>query len=338
VSWHPGSGCLFGDCCRVVKGSSALNADTQGSGGDVDGNRHPVHVPVLLQQTLTILDLRSGLVVVDGTVGAGGHATGIAAAVGPDGHVVGLDRDREILAQAQEALAQAGGSGAAAGFSLHHSPHAGLREVLAGIGQSCCDRVLLDIGVSSLQLDRPERGFSFMADGPLDMRMDATAKLTAERWLHEVSEQDLADTLYHFGEERHSRRIARRIVGERRRCRITRTRQLAELVVAAMPAPARRGRIHAATRTFQAIRMAVNDELGALERGMQAAFDCLRPGGRLAVISFHSVEDRVVKRFLRDRFDVVTKKPITATPAEARDNPRARSAKLRCGIKPEVAA
>lgn len=295
-----------------------------------------MHVPVLLEQTLTVLDLRSGLVVVDGTVGAGGHATGIAAAIGSDGHVVGLDRDREILAVAQEALASAGDSCAAAGFSLHHSPHAGLREVLAELGQPCCDRVLLDIGVSSLQLDRPERGFSFMADGPLDMRMDATATLTAERWLHEVPEQQLADTLYQLGEERHSRRIARRIVGERRRRRITRTSQLAELVVAAMPAPARRGRIHAATRTFQAIRMAVNDELGALERGMEAAFDCLRPGGRLAVIAFHSVEDRVVKRFLRDRFEVVTKKPITATPVEARENPRARSAKLRCGVKPEV--
>jgi len=297
-----------------------------------------VHLPVLFEQTLTILDLRSGLVVVDGTVGAGGHATGIAKAIGPDGYVVGLDRDREILAVAQEALAAAKDTGAAASFSLHHSPHANLREVLAGIGQSCCDRVLLDIGVSSLQLDRPERGFSFMADGPLDMRMDATAKVTAEQWLHKVPEQQLADTLYQLGEERHSRRIARRIVEERRRRRITRTSQLAELVVSAMPAPARKGRIHAATRTFQAIRMAVNDELGALERGMQAAVDCLRPGGRLAVISFHSIEDRVVKHFVREHLDVVTKKPITATPAEARQNPRARSAKLRCGIKPEVQA
>lgn len=305
-----------------------------GGGGERRGGPS-VHVPVLLESTLTILDLCSGLVVVDGTVGAGGHATGIAEAIGPDGHVVGLDRDKEILAVAQEALAKAKDSGAGAGFSLHHSPHANLREVLAGIGQSCCDRVLLDIGVSSLQLDRPERGFSFMADGPLDMRMDATATLTAERWLHKVPEQQLADTLYELGEERHSRRIARRIVEERRRRPITRTGQLADLVVSAMPAPARKGRIHAATRTFQAVRMAVNDELGALERGMRAAVDCLRPGGRLAVISFHSVEDRVVKRFVRDHLKVVTKKPITATPVEARENPRARSAKLRCGIKQE---
>ena len=147
--------------------------------------------------------------------------------------------------------------------------------------------------------------------------------------------QQLADTLYELGEERHSRRIARRIVEERRRRRITRTSQLAELVVSAMPAPARKGRIHAATRTFQAVRMAVNDEVGALEGGMRAAVDCLRPGGRLVVISFHSVEDRVVKRFVREHLEVVTKKPITATPAEARQNPRARSAKLRCGIKQE---
>ena len=313
-----------------------MNVGTQGSGGDAYGDRHSVHVPVLLEQTLTILDLRSGLVVVDGTVGGGGHATGIAAAIGPDGHVVGLDRDREILAVAQAALAEAKAAGAAAGFSLHHSPHAGLREVLAGLGQPCCDRVLLDIGVSSLQLDRPERGFSFMADGPLDMRMDAAAKLTAEQWLHKVSERELADTLYELGGERHSRRIARRVVEERRRRRISRTQHLSDLVVSALPAPARKGRIHAATRPFQAVRMAVNDELGELERGMQAAVDCLRPGGRLVVISFHSVEDRVVKRFVKEHLDVVTKKPITATPAEARSNPRARSAKLRCGAKREV--
>ena len=176
-----------------------------------------------------------------------------------------------------------------------------------------------------------------MADGPLDMRMDAAAKLTAEQWLHRVPEQQLADTLYQLGDERHSRRIARRIVELRRRTRITRTSQLAELVVAALPAAARKGRIHAATRTFQAIRMAVNDELSELERGLQAAVHSLRPGGRLAVISFHSIEDRVVKHFLREHLDVVTKKPVTATPAEAQANPRARSAKLRCARKPAIA-
>lgn len=317
-----------------------MNADTHASGNDGEshGNRPPLHLPVLLQQTLQVLELRSGLVVVDGTVGAGGHAIEMSQAIGPDGLVFGLDRDKEILVAAQEALADAKEARAGASFSLHHSTHANMREVLLGAGQPQCDRVLLDLGVSSLQLDRPDRGFSFMADGPLDMRMDADAPLTAAQWLANVSEVDLADTLYKLGEERFSRRIARRIVEERRRTRIQRTSQLVQLVVSALPAAKRHGRIHAATRTFQAIRMAVNDELGELERGLQAAVDSLAPGGRIAVISFHSIEDRVVKHFLRAHLDVVTKKPLIATPAEAQQNPRARSAKLRCAKKPEVAA
>jgi len=177
-----------------------------------------------------------------------------------------------------------------------------------------------------------------MADGPLDMRMDADAPLTAAQWLARVSEQELADTLFHLGEERFSRRIARRIVEERRRTKIQRTSQLSELVVSALPAGARHGRIHAATRTFQAVRMAVNDEMGELERGLNAARESLKPGGRLAVITFHSIEDRFVKHWMKANLDVVTKKPIAATPLEARQNPRSRSAKLRCAVKPEVAA
>lgn len=313
-------------------------ADEQGNSGDVHGERQPVHEPVLLSQTLQVLELQAGLVVVDGTVGAAGHAVEIAKAIGPSGHLVGLDRDEEILAVAQVALAEARATGSAAQFSLHHSPHARLREVLAEVGQPRCDRVLLDLGVSSLQLDRPERGFSFMADGPLDMRMDAAAPETAADWIASVGERQLADTIYQLGEERHSRRIARRIVEARRRTPIVRTGQLADLVVQALPPAARHGRIHPATRTFQAIRMAVNDELGELERGLQAALDSLVPGGRLAVISFHSLEDRVVKHFLRQHGQVVTKKPIVATPVETRRNPRSRSAKLRCAIKVEVAA
>lgn len=317
-----------------------MSASTNASGNDGEshGNRPPLHLPVLLQSVLAILELRSGLVVVDGTVGAGGHATEMSKAIGPDGVVVGLDRDREILVAAQAALTNVKDAGAGASFSLHHSPHANLCEVLLGIGQSQCDRVLLDLGVSSLQLDRPERGFSFMADGPLDMRMDANAPLTAAEWLARVPETELADTLYQLGEERHSRRIARRIVEERRRTKIQRTSQLSQLVVSALPGGARHGRIHAATRSFQAIRMAVNDEMGELERGLEAANKALRPGGRLAVISFHSIEDRFVKHWLKANMDVVTKKPITATPAEARQNPRARSAKLRCAVKSEVSA
>jgi 16S rRNA (cytosine1402-N4)-methyltransferase len=295
-----------------------------------------VHVPVLLRETLAILELWEGLVVVDGTVGAGGHARAILPAIGPTGMLIGLDRDSEILVPARAAL-EAEAAGAGIRFSLHHLSYSDMASALRANGQACCDRVLLDLGVSSMQLDRPERGFSFMADGPLDMRMDQQDDRTAAAWLANVGERELADVLYRYGGERHSRRIARRIVEHRKRGRIVRTSQLAEIVASAMPGPARGGRIHPATRTFQAIRIMLNDELGELERGLEAAVRCLRPGGRLAVISFHSAEDRIVKHFLRERCDVVTKKPIEATPGEVRENPRARSAKLRCGIVREAA-
>ena len=312
---------------------------TKGSSEDGSGSRQPVHRPVLLRETMAMLELREGLVVVDGTVGAGGHARAIVQAIGSSGVLVGLDRDSEILVTARAALsAEAEAGRAGARVSLHHLPFTSMREALAAAGQSRCDRVLLDLGVSSWQLDRPERGFSFMADGPLDMRMDASSPTTAAQWLASVAEADLADAIFRLGEERYSRRIARHLVEQRRRTPILRTGQLASLVMAAMPPAARRGRIHPATRTFQAIRMVVNDGLGQLERGLAAAVDCLEPGGRLCVISFHSLEDRVVKHFLRAHCDVVTKKPIEASADEVRGNPRARSAKLRCGIRREEAA
>lgn len=316
------------------------DGDSKLGGEDGDGSRQPVHRPVLLGEVLAVLELRAGLTVVDGTVGAGGHARAIVQSIGPDGVLVGLDRDSEILATARATLSVGTGKAAGAGarVSLHHLPHSRMHEALAAIGQSRCDRVLLDLGVSSLQLDRPERGFSFMADGPLDMRMDADAPVSAADWLATVDEQELADTLFQLGDERYSRRIARKLVEVRRRTPIVRTSQLAALVVDALPGAARGGRIHPATRTFQAIRMHVNDELGELARGLQAAHDCLRPGGRLAVISFHSHEDRAVKHFLRANFDVLTKKPIEATLAEVQDNPRSRSAKLRCAVRREDVA
>lgn len=316
-----------------------MNERDTGDGADGAGHRQPLHRPVLLREVSACLALCDGLVVVDGTVGAGGHARAIVSAIAPDGLLVGLDRDSEILAAARARLAQGvDGGRAEARVSLHHLPFSRLGEALAAVGQDRCDRVLLDLGVSSLQLDRPDRGFSFMADGPLDMRMDASQPTTAADWLAAVGETELADTLFQLGDERHSRRIARHLCAIRRRTPIVRTGQLAQLVVEALPAPARRGRIHPATRTFQAIRMAVNDELGELRRGLEAAHAALRPGGRLCVISFHSHEDRLVKHFLRAHFDVVTKKPIEATPDEVRDNPRARSAKLRCGVRREEAA
>ncbi|GAB4149590.1 MAG: 16S rRNA (cytosine(1402)-N(4))-methyltransferase RsmH [Planctomycetota bacterium] len=296
-----------------------------------DGNRHSVHVPVLKAETLDLLDLRPGMVVVDGTVGAGGHALAIAEAIGPDGVVLGLDRDSEILARAREFVC-----GAQARIELFHLVSSEMEKALSAAGQDGCDAVLLDLGVSSLQLDMPERGFSFMADGPLDMRMDALSGPTAADWLASVPEPDLARILFEYGGERHARRIARAIVEARKRAPILRTSQLAEIVVRAVPPPARRGRIHAATRTFQAVRIAVNDELGELDRTLDAARRCLRPGGRLCAISFHSAEDRKVKRFLKSSMRIVTRKPVTASREEIAANPRARSAKLRCGAKEAV--
>lgn len=311
------------------------DSSTDGGSSGSAGSRQPVHVPVLLRETVAVLELWEGLVVVDGTVGAGGHAKAIVSAIGPSGMLVGLDRDSEILVPARAAL-ESEAAGAGARFSLHHLSYSSMRKALQANGQACCDRVLLDLGVSSMQIDRPERGFSFMADGPLDMRMDQLGKKTAADWITTVGERELADVLFRYGDERHSRRIARRIVEHRKRGRIVRTSQLADIIASAMPGPVARRGIHPATRSFQAIRMALNDELGQLERGLEAAIECLRPGGRIAVISFHSVEDRIAKHFLREHCDVVTKKPITATPGEVRANPRARSAKLRCAIAREA--
>lgn len=303
-----------------------------------DGPRQPVHEPVLLAETLAALDLEPGLRVVDGTVGAGGHAIEIARRLGAGGLVLGLDRDSEILAHARAALAEAAGTGGLARVSLHHLPCSRMQEALAAAGQEACDRVLLDLGVSSLQLDKAERGFSFMADGPLDMRMDRTAAVTAADWLREAREEEIAAALWTLGGERHARRIARAIAAGRRRAPLLRTGQLAELVVRALPAPARRQRIHAATRTFQAVRMVVNDELGELRRSLEAAHRCLVPGGRLCVLAFHSAEDRIVKQFLREHFEPVTRKPVGPGEAERRRNPRSRSARLRCGRRPATGA
>jgi 16S rRNA (cytosine1402-N4)-methyltransferase len=284
------------------------------------------------------MDLHPGLVVVDGTIGAGGHAGVIAETIGAGGRLIGLDRDPEILARARESLERlAGDARARAGIHLHRARFSELEEVLAREGLAACDRVLLDLGVSSWQLDQAARGFSFHLDGPLDMRMDPDSSLTAAGWLARVPEAELADALWRYGEERYSRRIARAIVAARQRAPLVRTLQLADLIVQAMPGPARRQRIHPATRSFQAIRIVVNDELGQLSAGLEAAWRVLVAGGRLVVLSFHSLEDRIVKQFLRERMLLPHRKPIVPTAGEIADNPRARSAKLRTGIKPAAA-
>jgi 16S rRNA (cytosine1402-N4)-methyltransferase len=288
----------------------------------------PRHVPVLPAAVVQLLDPRPGEVFVDATVGAGGHTRLLAEAVGPAGRVIGLDRDAAMLEQARPWLA-------GLPVTLTHANFDELREMLDGLGLATVDGVLADLGVCSDQLDAAERGFSFARPGPLDMRLDRGQGEPASILLRRLNERELADLIWRFGEERFSRRIARRIVEERRARPIETTEQLAELVRRCVPRPpraaGRRAPIDPATRVFQALRIAVNDELGALDRLLAALPGCVRPGGRAAVISFHSLEDRAVKQAFRnkDLWEVITRKPVQAGEAETANNPRARSAKLR---------
>lgn len=301
-----------------------------------------MHIPVLVREVLATLNPQPGQWFIDGTVGAGGHARAILEATAPDGRLLGLDADPDALEVARRNLEAYGDR-----VCLVHANFVDLAKEAHRHGFSQVHGVLLDLGVSSLQLELPERGFSFQVEGPLDMRYDPRLTVTAYTLLHELSEEELAELLYRFGEERRSRVIARAI---KQAWPITTTTQLAEVVTRAVGG--RRGaRLHPATRTFQALRIAVNHELDALVRALPAAVDLLAPGGRLAVISFHSLEDRIVKRFFaqeakdcicssipypahctcghRATLRLVTPKPITASSEEVKMNPRARSAKLR---------
>ncbi len=279
---------------------------------------------------------------IDGTVGAGGHASAMMEKAGAGGKLLGIDRDAAALARTAEKLSKWG-----SGCVLEQGDFADMMAMAERHDLKDVDGVLLDLGMSSDQVDSPERGFSFLQDGPLDMRMDRSQELTAAKLVNETGEQALADLLWRLGEETASRRIAKRICEERVRRPIETTAQLAEIVSGTMGG--RRGRIHPATRTFQALRMAVNSELESLERGLDAALNLVAPGGRVAVISFHSLEDRVVKRkfaghagrweslpaggrhWVGERPAVrrITRKPVTALNEELTENPRARSAKLR---------
>jgi 16S rRNA (cytosine1402-N4)-methyltransferase len=280
------------------------------------------HVPVLPAEVLHWLDPRPGQTIVDCTVGAGGHARLIAERLGPTGRLIGLDQDPAMLDLARPRLA-------GLPVTLVHAAFDQLADVLRDAGV-VADGVLADLGISSDQLDDPNRGLSFQYDAPLDMRMDPTRGETAADLLRRLPERDLADLIYQFGEERFSRRIARRVVEVRDREPIEMTGRLAELVRRCVPRAKGHG-IDPATRTFQALRIAVNDELGALDRLLAQLPTCVKPGGRAVVISFHSLEDRRVKQAFRDRgvWQVLTKKPVTAGPDEERTNPRSRSAKLR---------
>ncbi len=304
----------------------------------------PSHTPVLVAEVLALLGPALDGLVVDGTAGGGGHAEAILRAA-PAARVLGLDRDPVAVAAAEARLAPFGSRA-----RVVLANFIDLGRVLRETGEAGPAAVLLDLGTSGFQLGEPARGFSFQAEGPLDMRMGPDAPVTVAELLRTTSEGELARIIFAFGEERHSRRIARRLVADRAAIRTT--ADLARVVASCIPG-AGRERIHPATRTFQALRIAVNGELDAVEAVLPQALDALRSGGRLAVIAFHSLEDRIVKRFLareaRDclcppevarcacghlrRLAVLTRKPVTAGGDEAAANPRARSAKLRGAVK-----
>jgi len=282
------------------------------------------HQPVLLAETLEFLAVRPGARYVDGTVGLGGHAEAILRQSSPNGTLLGVDRDSEALEAAGERLAPFGQRARLA--------HADYREIPRLLGGQKADGILLDLGVSSLQLEAADRGFSFRAEGPLDMRMDRSHGPTAEELVNRLPERELADVIFRYGEERASRRIARAIVDVRRRRRIATTTELANLVRGAAGRSRRPG-LDPATRTFQALRIQVNRELEGLADCLERLADCLALGGRLVVIAFHSLEDREVKQRFRGLtgrgFALLTKKPLAPGEAEVARNPRARSAHLR---------
>ena len=296
-----------------------------------------MHIPVLYKEIIHALQPKSGKRYVDGTLGAGGHARGILEACAPDGQLLGLDIDPQALALARKTLAPYEPRVRLAQASYDTLPNA-----LQQAGWDVVDGIVLDLGVSSMQLDSPERGFSFQADAPLDMRFNPDLGMGAADWINSSTEAELAEILFKYGEEPRAKKIARDIIKAKPRT----TLQLAEIVKRAYPG---HSRIHPATRTFQALRIAVNDELASLERALPLALTCLRSAGRLAVISFHSLEDRIVKDFFREQgkdyvnppyeqiyaverkaaLKEINRKPIIASEDEVKMNPRARSAKLR---------
>lgn len=296
------------------------------------------HLPVLYKETIHALQPRAGGRYIDGTLGAGGHSAGILEASAPTGQVLAFDLDPQAIQIARVRLARFG-----ARVHIVQASYIKMAEIAASLGWEAVDGIVLDLGVSSMQLDTAERGFSFLRDAPLDMRFDPNASLSAADLVNSLPESELADLLYRYSEERQSRRIARAIVQNRP---LASTRQLADLVLKTI---GKKERIHPATRTFQALRIAVNGELDSVESVLPIAIGLLRPGGRLAVISFHSLEDRIIKEtFRRESTDClcpprqpvctcghrasirqINRKPLEASEAEMQENSRARSAKLR---------
>lgn len=295
------------------------------------------HKPVLLKEVLALLNLRPGLTVVDGTLGGGGHSVEMMMRIAPTGHLIALDQDPQALDRNRSRF-----DSAPCKVDLVHENFRNISEAMIKLNVPRVDAVLLDVGFSSDQLEDSKRGFSFDREGPLDMRMNPDLETTAADLVNNLSERELADLIFAYGEEHHSRRIAKRLCEYRDTASFETTQDLAEAMVVIECGPHRKksakkgfpGRRHPATRVFQALRIAVNDELGALQEGLDKSWALLSHGGRLGVITFHSLEDRIVKRtFLRWKADgtgvFVVKKPVTPEWAEVKDNPRARSAKLR---------
>ena len=287
------------------------------------------HRPVMVEAVLRYLQPHPGATIVDGTVGTGGHSLALLTPLLPNGRLIAIDRDQVSLGMARERLRE---------FEPHvtfiHENYRNLPTVLKRLDMTRVDGLLLDLGMSSAQVDRAERGFSFSKEGPLDMRMDETQATTAETLIKQLTVEELTQLLQTLGEERFARRIAHRIVQARRVRLMTTTSQLADIITEAVPPAARHGRLHPATRAFQALRMAVNDELGALDEFLGYLPDLLAAGARAVIISFHSLEDRLVKRAFAQgarsgTWRLLTPKPLRPTEDEVKDNPRARSAKLR---------
>jgi 16S rRNA (cytosine1402-N4)-methyltransferase len=287
-----------------------------------------IHIPVLADEVVRLLQPREGQVFIDGTLGGCGHCRLLLERVGERGCVIGVDRDPLAIQQAESSLQ-------GRSVILAQASFADIPEVLGQTEFQLVDGILLDLGLSSDQLADASRGFSFHSDGPLDLRFNPDQGEPAWRLMERLSAAHLADLIYQYGEERYSRRIARRIVDARKTRPIRTARQLAELVRKCIPKPKGHAGIDAATRTFQALRIAVNDELKSLAIGLKRLPDCLRTGGRLAVISFHSLEDRLVKTAFREdiRLEVVTSRPVVATEEERARNTRSRSAKLRVAAR-----
>jgi len=290
------------------------------------------HVPVLLEEIVSALDLVPGKNVLDGTVGGGGHAAAILERIAPDGRYLGIDLDEVALETARKNLDRFGSR-----VMLVRGSYRDAVPIATAGGFEPVQAALLDLGFSSLEIDDPTRGFSFRFDGPLDMRYDRRQKLTAAEIVNLSDKRDLETILRTYGEEKFAGRIAAAVVEARKRGPITGTQQLVDVIGSCVPATYRNGRLHFATRTFQALRIAVNDELGSVKVVLPELVDLLESGGRLGVISFHSLEDRIVKQTFRElakagKIDIVTKRPIIASEDEARHNPRARSAKLRVAV------